>query len=217
VNSAEFQERLLSQAGVAGVNLSHAEVSRLEVYFRLLSHWNRRINLTALQLEPASDEAIDRLLVEPLAAAPYVQDSPLDWFDLGSGGGSPAFPLKIVRPEAKLILVEARSRKAAFLREVARELEFPDVEVINDRLETVSARPELAGAADLITVRAVRVDTASGTAAGLLLRSDGRLLLFSKSSLTSDLQMPGFVKILMAELILYRDSQLVVLKKANIF
>jgi 16S rRNA (guanine527-N7)-methyltransferase len=214
VKSAEFRERLLSRAGVAGRNLSTKEIFRLEAYFRLLSHWNRRINLTALGLEPASDEAIDRLLVEPLAAAQYVQDSPLDWFDLGSGGGSPAFPLKIVRPGMKLKLVEARSRKAAFLREVARALEFPDVEVINERLEAVAARRESVSTADLITVRAVRTDAASAKAARLLLRDDGQLLLFSRSNLTSELQVPGFAKILTVELVPHRESQLVVFRKS---
>ena len=52
MNSTEFRERLQSKARVAGLNLTHVEISRLEVYFDLLSHWNRRINLTAFQLEP---------------------------------------------------------------------------------------------------------------------------------------------------------------------
>ena len=214
MNSTEFRERLQSKARVAGLNLTHVEISRLEVYFDLLSHWNRRINLTAFQLEPPSDEAIDRLLIEPLAASPYVPHSPLDWFDLGSGGGSPAFPLKIVRPAARLRLVETRSKKAAFLREVARTLEFPGVEVINDRLEVVSTRPDLAAAVDLITVRAVRVDAATSSAAQLLLRPDGQLMLFLKSSSIRTLEISGLTPFVTAELMKDRDSQLLILRKS---
>jgi 16S rRNA (guanine527-N7)-methyltransferase len=213
VNGVSVQERVRSQAVIAGLTLSPVEVSRLELYFRLLSHWNRRINLTALQLEPVSDEAIQRLLVEPLAAARFVEDSPFDWFDLGSGGGSPAFPLKIVRPRVKLRLVEARSRKAAFLREVARELEFPEVDVINERIEALALRPEFVKAADLITVRGVRMDSATVMAARQLLRDEGQLLLFSKSGPRSDLQLSGLVKVLDAEP--YLDSQLIVFKKGR--
>jgi len=213
VNGVSVQERVRSQAVIAGLTLSPVEVSRLELYFRLLSHWNRRINLTALQLEPVSDEAIQRLLVEPLAAARFVEDSPFDWFDLGSGGGSPAFPLKIVRPRVKLRLVEARSRKAAFLREVARELEFPEVDVINERIEALALRPEFVKAADLITVRGVRMDSATVMAARQLLRDEGQLLLFSKSGPRSDLQLSGLVKTLVAEP--YLDSQLIVFKKGR--
>lgn len=213
MNGVSVQERVRSQAVIAGLTLSPVEVSRLELYFRLLSHWNRRINLTALQLEPVSDEAIQRLLVEPLAAARFVEDSPFDWFDLGSGGGSPAFPLKIVRPRVKLRLVEARSRKAAFLREVARELEFPEVDVINERIEALALRPEFVKAADLITVRGVRMDSATVMAARQLLRDEGQLLLFSKSGPRSDLQLSGLVKTLVAEP--YLDSQLIVFKKGR--
>ena len=71
----------------------------LDAYYRLLARWNRTINLTALSLDPLADEALDRLFIEPLAAAPYIREAldvtPLSvWFDLGSGGGSPAIPLK---------------------------------------------------------------------------------------------------------------------------
>ena len=51
----------------------------LEAYFRLLTQWNAKINLTALPLEAPTDETFDRLLVEPLAAAPQLE--------LGSDGG----------------------------------------------------------------------------------------------------------------------------------
>jgi 16S rRNA G527 N7-methylase RsmG len=44
----------------------------LEAYFELLTHWNARINLTALPLDPPTDETFDRLLVEPLAAAKQI-------------------------------------------------------------------------------------------------------------------------------------------------
>ena len=78
--------------------LDEALLTRLEIYYRLLSRWNTKINLTALPLEDLTDHAVDRLLIEPLAAARFVPESPLTWFDLGSGGGSPALPLKLVRP-----------------------------------------------------------------------------------------------------------------------
>ena len=60
----------------------------LESYFRLLTHWNSTINLTALPLNPPTDETFDRLLVEPLCASRQIPDDRSSiWFDLGSGGG----------------------------------------------------------------------------------------------------------------------------------
>lgn len=179
MNSGVFRERLLDRAGLAHVTLTIPAIERLETYYFLLSRWNKRINLTALPLDSLDDRALDRMLVEPLVAAKYMRDSAIDWFDLGSGGGSPAIPMKIVRPSARLTLVEARSRKAAFLREVARELTLSDVLVIADRFETTADRPELVGSADLVTVRAVRTDAALFGAARRLARADAELHLFA--------------------------------------
>src|SRR5258706_16203374 len=113
MTSREFRERLSRRARKASLSLSAQAVDQLEVYYRVLARWNTKVNLTALQLEELTDSAVDRLLVEPLAAARFVLDSPLVWFDLGSGGGSPAIPLKIVRPAARLTMVESKVRKAA--------------------------------------------------------------------------------------------------------
>ena len=55
--------------------------------------------------------------------------------DVGSGAGFPGVPLKITLPGSRFILVEARRRRASFLREVVRHLELQDVEIVHSRLE----------------------------------------------------------------------------------
>src|SRR5467141_3624638 len=156
MTSREFQERLSRRAKKANVSLTASVVDRLEAYYRLLARWNTKVNLTALQLEELTDSAVDRLLLEPLAAARWLADSPLVWFDLGSGGGSPAIPLQIVRPAARLTMVESKVRKAAFLREAVRMLRLENASVVNARYEDIAARASATGTADLVTVRAVK-------------------------------------------------------------
>ena len=150
----------------------------LEAYFRLLTHWNAKINLTALPLDPPTDETFDRLLVEPLAASRHIENVPTVWFDLGSGGGSPAIPLRIARPAFTLTMVESRERKSAFLREAVRVLGLAGTQVQNARFEDVAEDSGYAGKADLLTVRAVKADSGLFQVAGKLLRSGGRLILF---------------------------------------
>src|SRR5215471_18348732 len=89
---------LRQRAEVAGVAFDDEVAERLEAYFELLTRWNRTINLTSLPLEPPTAAAIDRLLIEPLTAIPHLSATADIWFDLGSGGGSPAIPLQIARP-----------------------------------------------------------------------------------------------------------------------
>jgi 16S rRNA (guanine527-N7)-methyltransferase len=182
MTSREFQERLSRRATKANVSLTAPVVDRLEAYYRLLARWNTKVNLTALQMEELTDSAIDRLLVEPLAAARLVADAPLVWFDLGSGGGSPAIPLQIVRPEARLTMVESKVRKAAFLREAVRMLGLENASVENARFEDIAARTSAIATADLATVRAVKTDKELFRASRALLREGGRLMQFSSSS-----------------------------------
>jgi len=154
----------------------------LETYYRLLARWNEKINLTALPLRTPTDATFDRLLIEPIAAARYVPASGVVWFDLGSGGGSPAIPLKLVRPGARLTMVEARARKAAFLREAARLLSLRETVVENVRFEALGTGNDRQAteSADLVTVRAVKVDGILIEAAAKLLAPGGRLLLFAR-------------------------------------
>ncbi len=150
----------------------------LEAYFRLLTQWNAKINLTALPLDPPTDETFDRLLVEPLAASKQFPDIPEVWFDLGSGGGSPAIPLKIARPALRLTMIESKERKSAFLREAVRIVGLAQTEIATERFEEAALKTDYAGKGDLVTVRAVRTDQVLFETAEKLLSGKGQLLLF---------------------------------------
>ena len=175
MTSREFRERLSRRARKARVRAPDEVFGPLETYYRLLTQWNAKINLTALPLQPPTDATFDRLFIEPLLAAELVPDLPGTWFDLGSGGGSPALPLKMVRPSLSLTLVESKTRKAAFLREAIRVLKLPGAEVANVRFQEL---PTPNPAADLVTVRAVRPDRTLLGESARLLKVGGRLLFF---------------------------------------
>jgi 16S rRNA (guanine527-N7)-methyltransferase len=173
-----FSSRLRDRAAELRIPISEAAIDQLETYIALLARWNEKTNLTSLKLAPLSDEALDRLLVEPLAAARFVDDWDGHWFDLGSGGGSPAIPLKVVRPKSRLTMVESRSRKVAFLRDAVRILGLQDTGVQQSRFDDLAGR--FGGIADVVTIRAVREDQALPPARALL-RPGGKLLWFGLS------------------------------------
>lgn len=155
--------------------MSPALAEGLVSYYELLSRWNQKINLTALD-DP--DEAIDRLLLEPLVAAKHVPEGETKIIDVGSGGGSPAIPLKLARPSASLWMVEAKVRKAAFLREAARHLNLARTHVESARYQELLSRPELHEAMDIVTIRAVRVEPAVLTSLQAFLEPGGGIFLF---------------------------------------
>jgi 16S rRNA (guanine527-N7)-methyltransferase len=157
----------------------------LEAYFELLRKWNRKVSLTALPVEEIGDEAIDRLLIEPVLASRHITTESPVVIDVGSGGGSPAIPLKIAIPGMSLRMVESKTRKAAFLREAVRTLELSDTFVESVRLEELFVRPLLHESADVVTLRAVRLERKLLAGIHLLLKPAGRVFLF-----TSDKVLP---------------------------
>jgi 16S rRNA (guanine527-N7)-methyltransferase len=212
VNAEAFQRRLTTRAARAHLSLTSRELDQLWVYYELLSRWNRRINLTGLQLDPLADSSLDRLLIEPLVAALYVPDSPLDWFDLGSGGGSPAVPLRVRRPRARLTMVEARVRKGSFLRTVVRELRLDDVNVVTTRFEDLMTIVDPGPSVDVVTARAVRIDQLFLSTAHALLSHGGQLLLFGAQRFDSSPRVP-FTTLDTVELAVEPSSTLTILRK----
>jgi 16S rRNA (guanine527-N7)-methyltransferase len=180
-------EQIQARARQAALVVPDGALEQLVSYYTLLERWNQKINLTALVLAAREDATIDRLIVEPLVAAESVpSDAALAWFDFGSGGGSPAIPLKVVRPALSLVMVESRARKAAFLREAVSMLALPTAKVDVSRIEQlVQIYP--VGVADLITMRAVRVTPPVLDAARSLLKSHGKLLIFRGADTALDL------------------------------
>jgi 16S rRNA (guanine527-N7)-methyltransferase len=214
LRAGEFRDRLLSRAQQARLTIEAAAIDQLEAYYRLLSHWNRTINLTALSLEPLCDDTVDRLLIEPLALARHVPDASGDWFDLGSGGGSPAIPLKIVRPMLRLTMVEVRERKTAFLSEAMRELALSDSVVVNERFETLEDRTDFRGVASLVTVRAVRVDSRLlSVSRHLLSRTGGRLFLLGRGEPPPRDGLSAFQSVETVELPVGSGSRLLILSE----
>ncbi len=146
----------------------------------MLARWNATINLTSLLLDGFPDATLNRLVAEPLIASKYMPSSGsvagATWFDLGSGGGSPAIPLKLVCPTPALTMVESKERKGAFLREAVRELQLPGTDVLSERIEE-----SYAVNVEIITVRAVYGNQVLADAVGRMLSASGTVLVFASA------------------------------------
>jgi 16S rRNA (guanine527-N7)-methyltransferase len=178
VTSREFQDRVTRRAKRAGVALAPDVLARLEIYYRLLETWNRKINLTGLNLSEATPETIDRLLMEPLVAARHVPAGAKRMLDVGSGGGSPAIPMALVLPSIQLLMVESKTRKSVFLREAIRALTLAGADVASSRFEELLARPDLHESHDLVTIRAVRTESRVLSGLQAFVRPRGLIFLF---------------------------------------
>ena len=215
----EFRERLKRRARAANAEIDVNLAEKLEIYFQLLTKWNSKINLTAFRLTPeGDDQAIDRLLIEPVVAARYVPENARTLLDAGSGGGSPAIPLKLASTNLSLRMVEVKTRKAVFLREAVRALALRDAEVETARFEELLPRAELHEALDLVSIRAVRIETRTLNTLQAFLRPGGKLLLFRGSSKNDleDSPPPPLAWMATYPLVDSLHSKLVVLSKTRV-
>lgn len=151
-------EEIASELAACEVTLPPPALEKLSVYLELLVRWNQRINLTGLR-EPRL--IVRRLFGESLYLANILGLE--GWLvDVGSGAGFPGLALKLAAPELRVTLLEPRQRKAAFLKEVIREIGVEMTDVVTNRFESWvrelgEKRPHI------ITTRAVNM------AGGLLL------------------------------------------------
>jgi 16S rRNA (guanine527-N7)-methyltransferase len=103
-------------------------------YLALLDKWNRIYNLTAIR-DPLG--MVSHHLLDSLAVLPHLPLPPAARVaDAGSGAGLPGIPLAVAKPQWQIALIEANQKKAAFLRQARIELELPNVEVHEGRVET---------------------------------------------------------------------------------
>jgi 16S rRNA (guanine527-N7)-methyltransferase len=145
-------ELLRLQAAAWGLSLGPSSLARLEAFARFLHDYEEANVLGARALRGVIlDHVLDSLacfLFAPLGVARSL-------VDVGSGGGLPAIPLKIVEPQMRTTLVEATAKKARFLRRAVEHLSLGGVEVTNARIEEIARTRAHRGIYDVATARAV--------------------------------------------------------------
>src|ERR1700751_3682607 len=112
--------------------LNDVQVEQIQQYTKTLWAWNDKVNLTAIR-DPL--EVLYRHFCESMFGSTLVPVENCRLADVGSGGGFPGIPLKIIRPALHVFLVESNVKKATFLAEVVRELGLTDTRVLVSRYE----------------------------------------------------------------------------------
>lgn len=156
-----------------GMILGVDQLAQLARYADELQHYNQHTNLTAIS-EPV--EIYRRHFLDSLSLAPYLGEQPDSLVDLGSGGGFPGIPLKLLYPDMRLTLVESVAKKTQFLRHLVGCLGLSQVRVLTARAEEVGRDPGERERHAVVTARAV-AELPVLIEYGLpLLRVGGRLL-----------------------------------------
>ena len=133
-----------------GYNLSEKQYRQFKNYCDILREYNAKFNLTAITDEK---EIYIKHFIDSLSGKDFILGEKIA--DIGSGGGFPALPLKIIFPDINLTMIEATGKKCGFLKDAVKFLELDKTIVINARAEDFGKNKDFRENFDTVTARAV--------------------------------------------------------------
>lgn len=147
------QKQFIQALAEKGIQLSPIQIQQFDRYYHLLVEWNQKINLTAITqredvyLKHFYDSLLPLWLVDIPQGARLV--------DVGASAGFPSIPLKIVRPDIQLTIIDSLNKRIHFLDELVNNLELEQVEAVHARAEEAGQNKQYRGQFDIATARAV--------------------------------------------------------------
>ena len=184
----ELRELTINSVGELGLTVGEDHAEQFMRYLTHLIEWNKSINLTRI-IDPKEiiiKHFIDSLAA--LAATNFPQNCRV--LDVGSGGGFPGIPLKIMRPDMRVVLVEPVQKKCSFLNSVIGLLKLHDVSTFSGTIEQYTKR-HISQVIDIIVLRALKYEEIRKYLAVLLI-SKGKLVLYRTEAIKEEEIGEGF-------------------------
>ena len=145
-------ETLLKElAKKINIDLTDEMIDKFFLYKKLLLEWNEKINLTAITDEK---EILIKHFIDSLTIEKYIPQN-AKIIDVGTGAGFPGIPLKIVRPDIEVVLLDSLNKRINFLNEIIRECQLDKITTIHGRAEEIANKLEYREKFDISTARAV--------------------------------------------------------------
>lgn len=146
-----FQNELKAIFKKNNINLTNLQANQFEEFYKLLIEWNKKINLTSI-IEP-NEVIIKHFLDSVLPEKSFTKECSV--IDIGCGAGFPGIPLKILRPDITLTLVDSTRKKLNFVQEVAQKLELKNISTLHSRAEDLALSKDYREKFDFCIARAV--------------------------------------------------------------
>lgn len=173
IGSKKWIELVREGASQLGVTVSQDQADQFAKHGRWLMEWNRRINLTAIT-DP-KQVAIKHFL-DAIAPLQHIPDRG-QLLDIGTGGGFPGIPLKIMRPDQSMMLIDSVRKKINFVKHVIRQLPLNHIQAKHARAEALCENSGV-GIYTVIVCRALADPVRVVKFAGPLLASGGKIVLY---------------------------------------
>lgn len=150
--SEKNKDLLKEGAKEYSILLSNAQIDKFSQYARLLAEWNEKINLTAIT-DP--EGIVIKHFLDSLSIAELIPDETKTLIDVGTGGGFPGIPLKVIRDNLKVTLLDSLDKRVKFLNEICCNLMLKDIVSVHGRAEDFGVDKKYRERFDFVTARAV--------------------------------------------------------------
>ena len=151
MNRKEFDESLVKYAKKINININETQLEKFYSYMQLLLEWNKKINLTAITDE---NEIILKHFIDSLTISKHIESESYI-IDVGTGAGFPGIPLKIIREDVKIVLLDSLNKRISFLNEIIKALNLENIEAIHGRAEEIAKNKKYREKFNIVTSRAV--------------------------------------------------------------
>ncbi len=151
MNIQEFSDFMIEYGKYIHVVFTEEQLQKFFQYMNVLIEWNQNINLTAI-VEPK--EIILKHFIDSLTVMKYM-DLDKSVIDIGTGAGFPGIPIKIVRPDLKVTLLDSLNKRINFLNEIISLLDLKNIETVHARIEEYGKNMHYREKYDVATSRAV--------------------------------------------------------------
>ena len=146
-----LSQKMIAYAKEIEIVLNEKQIEQFYQYMELLLEWNQKINLTAIT---NPEEIILKHFIDSLTIAKHIKKE-AKLIDVGTGAGFPGIPLKIVREDIEITLLDSLNKRINFLKEVIEKLELTNIQTIHSRAEDLAKNKNYRERFDYATSRAV--------------------------------------------------------------
>jgi 16S rRNA (guanine527-N7)-methyltransferase len=164
--------------------LERTALEQFLCYRKELLDWNTRVNLTAIT---TPEDVLTKHFLDSLSVLKVYNKPRARLLDIGSGAGFPGVPLKIMRPQWEVVLLEATGKKVTFLQHMIETLHLENVVAIQGRAEEFAHKQEYRATFDVVTARAVASLPTLLEYAAPFCRVHGQIVLLKKGALEDEL------------------------------
>lgn len=149
----EYFDLMNTACSKEGMSFDEAKYNKFMLYKNLLKEWNEKINLTSIVED---EEIIKKHFIDSIKAFrfEFLKDAK-NIIDVGTGGGFPGIPIKIVNEKIDLVLLDSLNKRINFLNEVVKQLKLDGVQTLHGRAEDFARDSNYREKFDIATSRAV--------------------------------------------------------------